>query len=238
MDKVHCQEWVSRPFTAFKDRWDAGEKLVDLLDLKTRTNSMVLALPRGGVPVAAAIARNLDTDLKAVPVRKLPIPSSPEAGFGAVTLDGGTTFNYELLMQVSISELEIDHAVRKTLEEVKRRAEEYGWVDDPSIFKDRRIYMVDDGLASGYSMLAAIKMIDRMAPAELILCVPCAPSRSISALKEYFNEIYCLVIQTRGSFAVASYYEDFKDLSDEEVIITLKNLRTPGQDIGRVKRRP
>jgi putative phosphoribosyl transferase len=94
--------------------------------------------------------------------------------------------------------------------------------------------MVDDGLASGYSMLAAVKMIQNMGASEMILCVPCSPSSSISAVREHFKEIYCLIIQTQGPFAVASYYDDFRDLSDKEVVMTLENVRVLNQQRERI----
>jgi predicted phosphoribosyltransferase len=225
MEEIHCVEWVPRPYPAFNDRWDAGEKLVSFVNPKFDPDSVILALPRGGVPVAAALARSIRAPLIAFPVRKLPIPWSPEAGFGAITIDGQISLNDRIMAQAPMTEREIKEIAEETLKEINRRAEAYGWSNDPSLIRDRTVYMVDDGLASGYSMIAAMNMVKRMAPAKTILCVPCAPSSSVSAMKEHFNEIYCLVIQTQGSFAVASYYYDFRDLSDEEVIMTLEQVR-------------
>ncbi len=225
MTEIHYQERVRGPFPAFGDREDAGRHIVDYMAPTRTVNAMVLPLPRGGIPVAQPLARVLDAPLEPVIVRKLPIPSSPEAGFGAVTIDGSRVLNDALLVNYPLSDDEIDRITEEVMEEVRRRAREYVGHDRPPDVQGKHVYMVDDGLASGFSMIAAATMVQSLHPESMTLCVPVAPERSIHAVEHYFDRIYCLFMQQRGSFAVASFYEDFHDLTDHEVLDILQQER-------------
>jgi putative phosphoribosyl transferase len=222
---IKIDQKVPDAFIAFNNRAQAGERLAQFLDAKPGPNSLVLALPRGGVPVGEPLAQALASPLEIVSVRKLPIPFSPEAGFGAVALDGSVVLNDDLVRRAGLSRRQIDSIVQQVLEEVRRRAQEYlGDYRSPKV-QGKCVYVVDDGLASGYSMIAAAKMVRQREPRRLILCVPVSPAHSLRLVEPYFDEIYCLISQTHLTFAVASFYADFHDLSDQEVRQTLERSR-------------
>ena len=211
------------PFPAFRDRSDAGGKLAEFVNDTSNGPATVLALPRGGIPIAQPLAETLQSPLEPILVRKLPVPESPEAGFGAVAIDGSRVLNENLLTQLNLSDQEIDRITKDVLEEVRRRAREYmGHVQLPNI-TGRRVYLVDDGLASGYTCIVAAQMIQKFNPKSMVLAVPVAPQRTVSLVEILFKEVYCLYIQSGGSFAVASFYDDFHEMSDKEVLDILEN---------------
>lgn len=208
---------VPMPYPAFRDRAEAGRRLAEALELAPDPRAVVLAVPRGGVPVAAPVARALGVPLELLFVRKLPIPTSPEAGFGAVTLDGSAVLNEPLVRSCGLSSSEVERIVAEVRDEVRRRAQEYAGHERPPAVEGKRVYMVDDGLASGYTMLAAARMVRRRKPRSMTLCVPVSPDHSLERAEPYFDEIVCLIAQKHVPFAVASFYRSFPDLTDAEV---------------------
>jgi putative phosphoribosyl transferase len=214
---VNIYRRVSGPFPAFEDRYDAGLKLVEALHCGRRPNSFVLALPRGGVPVAAALADHLEAPLDLALVRKLPLPSSPEAGFGAVAIDGTRILNTRMVRHFHLSDSEIDSISEQVRKEVQRRAREYRGAASPPEIRGMDVYLVDDGLATGYSMMAAAMMVRKLQPNSITLCVPVSPDDSIAVVTPHFDVIHCLIAQDFPPFAVASFYKRFPDMSDEEV---------------------
>ncbi len=217
MSGIHVYQRLEGSFPAFRDRGDAGKRLVELIRPERQEDSVVLAVPRGGVPVGEPLAEALDAPLHLVPVRKLPIPTNPEAGFGAVALDGSRVLNDELVYHFGLTQSQIDAITEEVLDEVRRRAREYGSDEHPPPVRHRTAYLVDDGLASGYTMIAAARMVRNLNPQALILAVPCSPWNSIGGVQPHFDEMYFLYVQERTPFAVASYYRYFPDLSDDEV---------------------
>jgi putative phosphoribosyl transferase len=211
------QRSVSGPVVAFLDRAEAGRALADFMALEPDPGAAVLAVPRGGVPVAEPLARALGSALDIVPVRKLPIPQAPEAGFGAVALDGSTVLNDDLVLAYRLTESIVEQIRADVLDEVHRRAREYRGHDRAPELAGRRVYLVDDGLASGYTMVAAAQMAREAGAARVVVCIPVAPVSSIDRVAEYVDHVVCLIAQKDGSFAVASFYEDFRDLSDADV---------------------
>jgi putative phosphoribosyl transferase len=215
--EIHIEQHVARPFLAFRERSDAGRSLVEFIKKGSQESSVVLALPRGGVPVGEPVAEALGAPLSLVLVRKLPIPISPEMGFGAVTIDGTSILNERVVADYDISKREIDGITQRVQEEVIRRAKEYLGDDWKLEVRGMDVYMVDDGLATGYSVIAAASMIRKLEPRMIVLCVPVSPVTSVDAVRPYFDKIYCLIAQERGPFAVASFYEDFHEMTDVEV---------------------
>ena len=228
---IHIQKRVARPFPAFRERQDAGRSLVEFIKRGPQKGSIVLALPRGGVPVGEPLAEALGALLSLVLVRKLPIPISPEMGFGAVTIDGTSILNERVVADYDISKREIEAITQRVKEEVIRRAREYLGDDWKPEVRGMNVYMVDDGLATGYSVIAAASMIRKLEPRMIVLCVPVSPVTSIDAVRPYFDEIYCLIAQDRGPFAVASFYEDFHEMTDDEVREVLERRSAAPQEI-------
>jgi len=223
--KVNIYRRVSGPFRAFEDRHEAGRELVKTLNCGPQLNSFVLALPRGGVPVGAAIADHLEAPFDLALVRKLPLPSSPEAGFGAVAIDGSRILNTRMVQHFSLSDAQIEAISGQVTSEVQRRAREYRGATSPPEIRGMDVYLVDDGLATGYTMMAAAKMVRKLQPNSITLCVPVSPDNSVAAVTPYFDVIHCLIVQDFPPFAVASFYRRFPDMSDDEVREILKKHR-------------
>jgi len=204
----------------FRDRSEAGKKLAEKLGAYRSQNPLVLAIPRGGVPVGCEISRALHAPLDLIIPRKLPIPYNTEAGFGAVTPEGTVVLNEELVRQIGLSKAEIDNVVMTVIDEVQRRVKAYrpGPPLDP---KGKTVIIVDDGLASGYTMIAAVRDVKKKSPARVIVAVPCSPRSSVEKLETEADEVISLHVQEHGSFAVASYYKSFPDLSDGQVLAML-----------------
>lgn len=219
-----------RPVPAFMDRRDAGEQLVALVEPGPTDRSLVLTLPRGGVPVGEPLAQALRAPLDVVVARKLPVPSSPEQGFGAVTSDGSVVLNDRYLRYLSLTRNETDAITQRVLREVIRRESMYRPSGQPLDVRGRTVYLVDDGLAIGYTVMAAAKMLREMTPQSLILAVPCSPADSLETVRPYFDELFCVVAQDSGPFAVASFYLDFHDLSDKEVLDILRRAASASRE--------
>jgi putative phosphoribosyl transferase len=206
----------------FRDREHAGDLLSRVLMRYQGGHAAVVAVPRGGVPVGFPIARSLQVPLDIVIPRKLPIPEEPEAGFGAVTPDGSVVLNDRLVAQLDLPTRTIGAIVREVRREVERREAVYRQARPRVDLSGRTVVIVDDGLASGYTMLAAIKSVRKHGPRKVVVAVPCSPMRSIELVTPQVDEIYCLIRSEEPIFAVASYYEDFADLSDEQVLDYLR----------------
>jgi putative phosphoribosyl transferase len=228
MADARIQQHVWRPYAAFDDRRDAGRHLVAFLNRGPQDNAIVLALPRGGVPVAEPLAEALNAKLDLAFVRKLAIPYSREMGFGAVAIDGSRMLNDRIVKHYGISKSEIESISEEVREEVRRRAREYVGHDSPPPVEGKDLYLVDDGLATGYSMIAAAKMVRNLNPKSMTLAVPVSPLGSLDAMEPYFDEIFCLIAQDTPPFAVASFYMDFHDTPDDEVREILRRKNTGG----------
>jgi predicted phosphoribosyltransferase len=204
----------------FRNRAHAGRLLAERLKDYESSDALVLAIPAGGVPVAYEIAKNLGLLMDIVIVRKIQIPGNTEAGFGAVGPDGEVIFNDKLLRALSLTGEEIQMQVAKAKEVLRKRNLIYRKGRSFPDLKERTVILVDDGLASGYTMSEAIRFTERKKAGRIIMAVPTSPESSIKLLLPRVDELYCLNI--RGyPFAVADAYDDWYDLSDEEVISLL-----------------
>jgi putative phosphoribosyl transferase len=209
----------------FDDRRDAGKLLAGKLIKYKGAGALVLAIPSGGLPVAAEIAKTLAIQLDIIIVRKLQIPSNPEAGFGAVGPDGEVIFNEELLSQLMLTEEEVKAQVKKTEEVIRKRDRLFRDGRPFPSCKDRSVIVVDDGLASGYTMLAALRYIKKKMPSRLIAAVPTGPERTVRKILAETDEVICLNVRSGFSFAVADAYRNWYDLTDEDVLAILKDQR-------------
>ncbi|MGA7074948.1 MAG: phosphoribosyltransferase family protein [Halobacteriota archaeon] len=206
----------------YKDRIQAGHALADLLARYEGQAAVVLAIPRGGVEVAFPIAVRLRAPLDLVVPRKLPIPTNIEAGFGAITADGSKFLNDDLISYVGLTDAEIDEIAAHVLEEVKRRERTYRGDKSFPELTDRIAIVVDDGLATGYTALAAIAYVKKRQPKRVILAAPVASKGAEMLVKSQVDEYICPLTSNRPWFAVASFYERFYDLTDGEVLTCLK----------------
>lgn len=206
----------------FEDRAEAGARLARSLDQFKDSNTVVLAIPRGGVPVAASAAQVLHLEWHVIVARKLPIPWNPEAGFGAVAVDGSVVLNERILHGLQLHANQIDEVVSRVRSEVARRNEIYSGIRPSLEFSGRTVIVVDDGLASGYTMLAAIKSI-RAHEASLIVAAAPVASKSAAALVMDAADLCVFeIISSSMPFAVADYYLQWHDLTDEDIVPLLR----------------
>ena len=209
----------------FKDRKEAGMLLAQRLLGYKGTDGIVLGIPSGGVPVAAEVAKAIVLPLDLIIMRKVQIPYNPEAGFGAVGPDSKVLLNEELLRSLDLSEKEVEQQIKMTMNIIKRRNELFRkGLPFPSV-KNRVVIIVDDGLASGYTMLSAIDFVKRHEPQKLVVAVPTGSERTVDFILPNVDELICLNVRSGLSFAVADAYENWYDLEDDEVISILNNFR-------------
>ncbi|MBI2470927.1 MAG: phosphoribosyltransferase [Planctomycetes bacterium] len=208
----------------FKDRKQAGSLLAQKLSGYKDSDGIVLGIPSGGVPVAAEIAKGLGLSLDVIIVRKIQLPDNTEAGFGAVGPDGEVSLNTSLISQLHLTKKEVERQIQITVDIIKRRNELFrGGCPFPSL-KDKVVIVVDDGLASGYTMLSAVDFIKRHKPEKVVIAVPTAPKGTVDFILPQVDELVCLNVRGGFPFAVANAYETWYDLEDEEVISILKTF--------------
>ncbi|MDI7246407.1 MAG: phosphoribosyltransferase [Bacillota bacterium] len=200
----------------FRDRAQAGQLLAKALHQYRGTDVLVLALPRGGVPVAAEIARTLSADLDIVIPRKIGAPGDTELAIGAVSGHGGALINEDLVRALGVPEEYIGQAIARERAEIQRRSRLYRGARPAPRIQGRTVIVVDDGIATGYTMLAALRGVREENPARLVAAVPVAPPDSVERLEAEADEVVVLSRPT-PFFAVGQFYEDFSQVSDEEV---------------------
>jgi putative phosphoribosyl transferase len=203
----------------FADRREAGQALAKELAAVGLDQPLVLALPRGGVPVAAEIARLLVAPLELVMVRKIGMPDEPELAVAAV-VDGGepeVVVNDEVLRLGAVPRGYIAEQAKIELEEIERRRRVYLEGRPRLAHEGRNLILVDDGIATGTSVRAAIAALKRKSPKRLILAVPVAPRDTVEMLRQQVDKVVCLLMP-EPFHAVGEHYRDFHQLSDEEVV--------------------
>ena len=206
----------------YRDRTHAGKVLAEeLLQLELNALPLVLAVPNGGVAVAVPIARALGAELNVVIVRKLQIPYNPEAGFGALTSLGTLMLNKPLVARLGLTEKEIDSVKRKTERQIEERRKIYEGLIGHTEPLGRAVILVDDGLASGYTMMAAIDSVRVFHPESVTVAVPTAHDSSARMVEAAVDGLVCPRIETGFVFAVANAYQNWYDVSDSEVIEVL-----------------
>ncbi len=207
----------------FENREDAGKRLSEFLSDYRGSNSVVLAIPAGGVSVGKGIKDALSLPLDLLVVRKIKIPWNTEAGFGAVNLDGYVIFSDELLSHLGLPEEVINSQIEKTKETLRKRNELFRKGREfPSLEKKTAI-LVDDGLASGYTMIAAIEYVKKRNPSKIVIAVPTGSQRTVKKISPLVDVLYCLNIREGFPYAVAEAYRNWHDLSDEEVLKLIRD---------------
>lgn len=214
----------------FRDRSDAGRRLARALSAYRGRNAVVLALPRGGVPVAAEVAEALDAPLDLILVRKIGVPFQPELAMGAV-VDGAAPIivrNQEVIELSGTTADEFEAVCAKELAEIERRRKLYLGERTRAPITGQVTIVVDDGIATGATTRAALKAIRNRKPKELVLAVPVAPPDTIERLRGEVDALICL--ETPESFgAIGYFYQDFRQVSDEEVVQILKRFPVKGK---------
>ena len=208
----------------FKDRAEAGRLLAFKLTNYASSETLVLAIPAGGVPVALEAAKSLHLLMDIIIVRKIQIPGTTEAGFGAVGPDGEVIYNETLLGSLRLTGEEIEEQTEKAKGVLKARNKLYRMDRPFPDLKDKTVILIDDGIASGYSMSEAMRFVKRKKVKKVIVAAPTAPEGTANFLLPAVDELYCLNVRELYPFAVADAYKEWYDLSDEEVISLLKDL--------------
>ncbi|HLB23292.1 MAG TPA: phosphoribosyltransferase family protein [Dehalococcoidia bacterium] len=200
----------------FNDRTDAGVYLAEALEPYRGRRPLILGIPRGGVPVAAEVARRLGAELDVVVARKLGAPGSPELAIGAVTANGGRYLNDSLIREIGVRAPYIEEVTALQRAEAARREERFRAGRPPPSIEGRVVIVVDDGLATGATMRAAVRSVRRSNPALLVAAVPVGAPQSCAALRTEVDELICLH-EPEDFWAVGFYYRHFRPTEDEEV---------------------
>jgi putative phosphoribosyl transferase len=209
--------------SVFKDRFEAGKLLaVKLREYAGNRNAIVLAVPAGGVPVGYTVAKELAVPFDIIVVRKVQIPGITEAGFGAVTWDGKIFLNEDLAKELDLKEEEIKKSILDTKRNIEERLRKFRRDEPMPNLEDKIVVLVDDGLASGFTMLAAARSVKDRIPRKVVVAIPTGSLGAVELLEPEVDEIICLNIRSGSSFAVADAYENWYDLADEEVLEILQ----------------
>ncbi len=203
--------------TTFRNRTEAGQLLAEKLRVyKNCSDAIVLALPRGGVPVGYEIAKALSLPFDVCVVRKLGIPHHPELAMGAIASNGVRVLNYDILSEWVIPDKIIDKVSAKELRELRRREYSYRNNHLPIDVKNRTVILVDDGIATGSTMRAVIALMRQQQPKRIIVAVPVAPISVYKQLQMEVDKIVCLKMP-EPFYAVGLWYDNFPQTSDEQV---------------------
>jgi putative phosphoribosyl transferase len=202
----------------FEDRAEAGRLLAGRLREYEKSDGLVFGIPSGGIPIASEISDALGLPMDILIVRKIQVPGNPETGFGAVGPGGEVIFNDRLLSYLELTEDQVRSQVEKTLANIEKRN---------TLFRAGKLYprlagktviVADDGLASGYTMLAAVRFIRKKAPEKIIVAVPTGSRATINLVLPEADKIVCLNARKGFPFAVADAYRNWYDLSEKEVL--------------------
>jgi putative phosphoribosyl transferase len=196
----------------YKNRYDAALKLIPLLKKHIDKNSVVLAVPRGGVPIGYYIAKNYNIPMELLLTKKIGHPSNSEVAIGAVSLEDQILDYYP-----NISETYINTEIKRIRESLKQRNVKFMGNRKPIDLKDKTVIIVDDGIATGNTLLLAIQMIRKKNPKKIVVAVPVSPDDTADRIKNKVEEFICPYI-TNDFIGVGGYYFDFSEVSDDEVI--------------------
>jgi len=229
-------------FKRYESRFQAGEILAELIKqqnknlcdliLEKPNEFFCFAIPNGGVPVAEGICSKLNISFDMIIVRKIKIPWNTEAGFGSITTDGSILINEPLLDHLALSKKQLEEAINLTEAEIKERLKFYSKEIDLEVYyekyiNEKFIIMIDDGLASGFTMLAAIKMVKKYNPKKIFIAVPTTPLHTIQWIQTTvkIDEIFCPNVRNVLRFAVADSYLHWYDVPESEVLEIIKKSK-------------
>lgn len=203
-------------FALFKDRTEAGRMLAERLRDKAGPGSVVLALPRGGVPVAYEVAMALGAELDVLPVRKLGVPGQPELAMGAIAPAGALFVDHEIMRSAHVSQAQFKAILAEEQAELARREALYRGNRAPTDVQGKQVIVIDDGMATGATLRAALHALRRWNPARIVVALPVAPLGGETQLDDLADDFVC-VAQPTLFFSVGQHYEEFEQTSDDEV---------------------
>jgi predicted phosphoribosyltransferase len=222
---------LGRPVVPFRDRRAAGRALAEVVAnaLSPDEHPVVLALPRGGVPVAFEVAVALGAPLDIIVVRKLGVPAQPELAMGAIGEDGVRVLNPEVIRHLRISERALESVEARERVELQRRARQFRGDASMVALHDRTVVVIDDGLATGSTARAAIQVARAHGARRVMLAVPVAPHQTLAELAHIADEVIC-VASPQQFVAIGQWYEDFRQTTDEEVSRLLAEAQRRGRE--------
>lgn len=215
----------------FADRTHAGNVVAGMLEGKVDNNAIVMAIPAGGVPVANAVSEKLELAFDVVVVSKITLPWNTEAGYGAIAFDGSMRLNEMLLARLNLSNTQIQQGIAKTREKVNRRARALRGDRSFPGLAGKTVILVDDGLASGFTMFCAIDAVKKAGADKIVVAVPTAHRQAAESVSEMVDALYCPNIRSGRSFAVAEAYERWSDVSEQELLYLMGRAADPPEAI-------
>jgi putative phosphoribosyl transferase len=211
----------------FRDRGHAGEILAGMLNRYENSRAILFAIPSGGVPVAAVMAEELRLRLEVAIVSKITLPWNTEAGYGAMAFDGSVLLNKGILTRAGLTEKQIEDGQRRTREKIERRLLKFRGDRPLPDLKETTAILVDDGLASGFTMLAAIGALRRLGGSDIVVAVPTASAMAVELVAPAVESLDCANFRSGASFAVASAYKHWVDVEEEDAVNLFRRI-TPG----------
>jgi predicted phosphoribosyltransferase len=220
--KLHDNPKLRGKTGVFDDRAHAGGTLAEMLQADISGEQLVLAIPAGGVPVGVSLAQRLGLAIDLAVVSKITLPGNSEVGCGAVAFDGTVELNEDLLRSTGLTGRALQERIDATHEKVRRREESLRPDRPRESVEGRGVILVDDGLASGFTMRVAVEAVEHLNPASISIAVPTAPLRAVAGQIGSVDAIWCANIRSAPRFAVASAYRRWRDVPEEEVARLLR----------------
>jgi len=212
----------------FSDRLEAGRLLAEEIQKQPVGSVVLFAIPSGGIPVALAVAEKLNAPMDLIVSRKLPLPFSPETGFGAVTFDGTTFLNEEVVQEAGLKEDEIQKITARVLKKTKEIHRRLAGGLPPYLDPARMALVIDDGLATGYTAIAAALTLEKCGYTRVGIAVPVSPADTLAKVHSFVDDVICPYSVDTPFFAVGSFYMDFHQVSEEELLGYLGDARQKG----------
>jgi putative phosphoribosyl transferase len=219
---VYHLEHLNEEIRVFQDRNDAGNVLADMLKNFVDSNTLILGIPAGGVPVASVIAERLGLALDVAVVNKITLPWNTEAGYGAVAFDGTIGLNEPLIKRIGLSRDLVNEGIDKTSRKVNRRVQMLRGEKDSPDLEQKTVILVDDGLASGFTMLVALEAVSQFNVKQIFVAVPTGRLGSIRKIVDRAETIFCANIRSGQVFAVADAYKQWSDVSERQLLNILQ----------------
>ncbi len=209
----------------FLDRASAGKILGEYLKDKIdrNLNPIVLGIPKGGVIVAKEVAKILNVPMSLLIVRKLGVPQNPELAFGAVDKDGEVYIDKKTVDYFRLSEDQIRKVVQEEMKKIREREKIFLKGSMPDL-SNREVIIVDDGIATGYTVIAGVNFVKRRGAQKVIVASPVCPADTLKRIKEHADEVFCYYVSHEPNFAVGMFYRDFRQVEDQEVLELLQDI--------------
>jgi putative phosphoribosyl transferase len=219
---VYHLEDLHEKIRVFQNRKDAGNILADMLSGFVDSNALILGIPAGGVPVAKVIADHLGLELDVAVVSKITLPWNTEAGYGAVAFDGTIGLNEPLIKRIGLSRDLVNDGIYNTSQKVKHRVKMLRGKKDSFDLEQKTVVLVDDGLASGFTILVALEAVSHFDVKQVFVAIPTGRLESIRKIIDQAENVFCANIRSGVVFAVADAYKEWSDVSEPQLLKILQ----------------